>query len=187
MYKTSKKTLWYKSSLLKTYFPWPFSTEYTWNFFRYLAPLAQRVLRISSDGDDQRLFWGFVIFDFAILGFFGWKNFPCICWMPWFKTGFFGRSSAITYNQTSFWKLFRAVTSELTLSVIFKAREFVDHPRHLKIRSNPAGCLGCSKNRPSAPPCRKQGLILRRIISYENGFVCLQKGNWDLFWNFSCH
>ena len=69
------------------------------------------------------------------------------------------------------------------LSVIFKARKFVkgflrgfcwkfqgflppfDHPRHLKIGSNPPGCLGCSKNRPSAPPCRKQGLIPRRTIS----------------------
>ena len=37
---------------------------------RYLAALTQRVLRISSDGDDPRNFWGFEIFDFEILGFF---------------------------------------------------------------------------------------------------------------------
>ena len=65
------------------------------------------------------------------------------------------------------------------LSVIFKARKFVkgflrgflpqfDPPRHLKIESSPPpppGCLGCPKNRPSVPPCRKQGLIPQRTIS----------------------
>ena len=48
------------------------------------------VIQISSDGDDQRIFWGLDILDSGI--FLGRKNWRVFFLGAWFKKGFFGYS-----------------------------------------------------------------------------------------------
>ena len=90
------------------------------------------ILRVSSDRDDRRFFWGggVEIFDFPI--FWGRKILASIFWEAWFKKGFFwifktcvSIFRVISFN--AFWKFLEA----RGFSGFWLCPPF-DHPCHLR-------------------------------------------------------
>ena len=72
-----------------------------------LCTRVWRVLRISSDRDDQRTFLGL---KFSILGFFQEGKFwQVIFWVAWFKWGFFGvfKTNVCIFRVISFYTFWK--------------------------------------------------------------------------------